>query len=748
MTRKVVNFPQEWVAGFTRNQWQVCSGMGGRFGQESAPGDRDEDDEGKKDDTRVEKPADDKSRDSEKGDDKAKEEKSGDNEGKDQKRVDGERKDGKPGDDKPSDRRSDDRESGDYKPGDNGPGDDGPGNDRREDYGPGDNGPGDDRRGDYGPGDDGRGDYGPPPPGDYGPDDYQGEGPPPTGGDYGPYGPPPPGGEYGPSEYGPSGDMSGNPGPGDYGPSGDMRGDFGPYGPPSQGGDYGPYGPPPPGGDFGFYGPPPPGGFYGGPGDFGPGGFGPGDFNMGDFGPGDFYMGDFGPGDFFHPDIGFDISDYLIKPFSVDSIGISGNSGDSHFSLSMSGKYNQTPPFMYMYENIRGALTGSLKSGYFYGFTACGWNPSGQTVDGTAAFFYIGSDESGGMMGGDVSGSYSTDLHDWNASSSLDWVQLSDPGSLIVPGSVAGITDYARDIFIVTGSGSGNFYQSNTDIGDFNIYKSDGIFDSIQEDQYWGFWQTHTGSTYLTIAGKTLVDCDDWFLEWEQKGWETTDPAETQNLYLYMSAKGTIPNYKRVESTDVAGGWVDIKHAVTGIAIGELDGGYNPSESEIFAGGGGVWLETSQLLTKASTAGGRADLVKLDIPSVTVGTANLAYNNPGGAIITNVTLTGVTFLSYASDQAPRLWATGTVTGTNVAAPTAGTTTVNLSGNNYSAGASALIAKFNVTAWDTSENPDKWTATITDGTGTVNSKSITFKGGAGGEIDSPTAFSGTAAGWAK
>jgi len=32
----VVNFPQEWVAGFTRNQWQVCSGMGGRFGQESA----------------------------------------------------------------------------------------------------------------------------------------------------------------------------------------------------------------------------------------------------------------------------------------------------------------------------------------------------------------------------------------------------------------------------------------------------------------------------------------------------------------------------------------------------------------------------------------------------------------------------------------------------------------------------------------------------------------------------------------
>jgi len=36
MIRKVVNFPPEWVAGFTRNQWQLCSGMGGRFEPESA----------------------------------------------------------------------------------------------------------------------------------------------------------------------------------------------------------------------------------------------------------------------------------------------------------------------------------------------------------------------------------------------------------------------------------------------------------------------------------------------------------------------------------------------------------------------------------------------------------------------------------------------------------------------------------------------------------------------------------------
>jgi len=36
MIQKVVNFSPEWVAGFTRNQWQVRSGMGGSFEPESA----------------------------------------------------------------------------------------------------------------------------------------------------------------------------------------------------------------------------------------------------------------------------------------------------------------------------------------------------------------------------------------------------------------------------------------------------------------------------------------------------------------------------------------------------------------------------------------------------------------------------------------------------------------------------------------------------------------------------------------
>ncbi|MCK4591185.1 MAG: hypothetical protein KAT86_05475 [Candidatus Latescibacteria bacterium] len=394
-----------------------------------------------------------------------------------------------------------------------------------------------------------------------------------------------------------------------------------------------------------------------------------------------------------------------------------------------------------MYENIRGALTGSLKAGYFFGFTTCGWNTYGQTVDGIASFFYIDSgNASGGLLTGGVSGSYSTDLHDWNASGSLDWVELSLPDSLTVPGSVEGITDYARDIYFVSGSGSGNFYDAGSNIGDFNIYKSDGIFDSIQEGQHWGFWQNYIGSTYSTIAGKTLVDCDDWFLEWEQKGWECS--THILNLRLYMSAKGTIPHYRNVEG-DVAGGWVDIEHAVTGIAVGELHGGYDPYSDDIFAGSGGVWISTSILMDKLTTA--PDDLAKLNIPNVAIGTATLKGSSPTGADrIVDVTMAGVTFLAHASGGTPKIWATESVTGSYTGTPSAGMT-ASLT-QSVGTNASGLTADFNVRTWGSS----KWDATVTNGAGTVGGKNITFKGGAAGSIDNPAAgqIKGTAAGWAK
>ncbi|MCK4689698.1 MAG: hypothetical protein KAT41_05320, partial [Candidatus Marinimicrobia bacterium] len=434
------------------------------------------------------------------------------------------------------------------------------------------------------------------------------------------------------------------------------------------------------------------------------------------------------PGDdFWNPDMDFDISDYLTPPFSVDSIGISGNSGDSHFSLSMSGKYNAPPPFMYMYENIRGALTGTLKSGYFYGFTNCEWIYGLEEVRGTGVFFYIESNGTGGMIVGEISGSYSTELYDWNASGSLDWVELGS--GLTDPGSVAGITDYPRDIKLVSGS----------DTGDFDIYRSGGIFDSIEEEQYWGFWENHMGATYSTMV-------DNWSLEWEQEGTECDDPKE-MNLRLYMSAKGTTGD--RNIDGDMAGGWVDIEYAVTGIAVGDLHGGYNPYSNDIFVGGGGPWLETVELLDMVTNH--QDDLAKMNIPGVKIGIANLKGS---GNNMTDVTLENVTFLSYASNQAPRIWAAGSMSGTYSDAPTLGQS-IKLTDT---AGSHVLAADFTVNTWsgnnwdakiDSAAYTNTLEKTVVAPTTTVN---ITFKGGAAGAYTSTggTAgtISGTGAGWVK
>ena len=66
---------------------------------------------------------------------------------------------------------------------------------------------------------------------------------------------------------------------------------------------------------------------------------------------------------------------------------------------------------------------------------------------------------------------------------------------------------------------------------------------------------------------------------------------------------------------------------------------------------------------------------------------------------------------------------------------------------FLAHASGLTADFKLRKWDTSSN--KWAAKVPNGAGTVGGESISFKGGAGGNIDNPAAgqLSGTAAGWA-
>lgn len=544
-------------------------------------------------------------------------------------------------------------------------------------------------------------------------------------------------------------------GSGEYGSKGSGTGET-----PSSGGDKGAEGSSPDGYVSG--GTPSSQGDYGALGLTSLGDFYAGDIKSNDYwsNPGDGYFRDgidnnyWGEilGNYSGPDIAYDIEDY-IPGFRVDNISISGNSGISKYDLAMSGIYNWIPPFVYIHEDIKGELTGNLKRGYFLGFTGCGWNKYEQRVDGTAAFFYVATDATGGLLLGDVSGYYYTDSNTWSASSSLDFVELGS--GLSVPNGVKGINDYARDTFLV--SGSGDFYDLNSnDIGNLNMTKSSGIFDSVEEAQYWGYWRTKVEGSYSTIAGKSKDDFDHWSCEWEQRGLVVIMTGTGQeilgeeNLRLYMSSVGGSSHYTHGEfESDAAGGWVDIEHAVTGVAVGELHGEYDPSgvSTEIFAASGGVWLETGQLLAMANSVDGRANLSKLGIPGIEIGKATLtgSYNDGGNGI--NVTMTDVTFLAHQSGGEPRIWATDSVTGTYAGTPsTAWTVALNQAGGTN---ASNLTADFKLRTWDTNSN--KWAATV-NGSGQVGSplKDITFKGGAGGNIDTPAAghLSGTAAGWSK
>lgn len=588
---------------------------------------------------------------------------------------------GEVSDDDATDERADD------SPRDEGPGEDRPGDDRR----------GDDRRGDQGPRDDRRGDdrRGGPGPGDQAP------------------------GDYGPRDYGPGG-----PPPGDYGPGG-----------PYPGGEPGPYGGPGPyyGGEPGPY--PGPDPYYGGE----PGPYpGPDPYYGGDpYYAGDPYMGDpyydpyFDPyyDPYFDPYIPPDSDKwYDNKPapaFSVDSIGISGDPVGGKYPLTMSGKYYQSPPFMYMNENIYGRLSqgsGDLSQAYFYGYTACAWNYYPAEVDGIATFFYVHDDTSGGFLLGDISGSYDSANYTWSASGYADSIQMTGSGIQYDYPNM-----YARDFRFVTGTDSGSFGGGGSIYVD--IDHPHGIWDCIN-GQDWGIWNSGMHGTY---SGSTSSD---WFLEWHEKGFVLPPYPYEENLYLYMAADGFVwSGYEETEG-DVMGGWVDIEQATTGILAGELHGGYNPNNQDWFAGAAGVWMETSDFLAMVGSSPG--DLDKLNIPRYTIGQSSLT----GDGNNMHVEMNNVYFLSDTSEATdPRIWATNDVSGTYSALPVLDQA-VTLAGP----GANGLSVEFTPNKWDSG----KWGASVSGGGtytgGGTMTGTISMGGGAAGTYDSGD-FSGTGAGWA-
>jgi len=213
------------------------------------------------------------------------------------------------------------------------------------------------------------------------------------------------------------------------------------------------------------------------------------------------------------------------------------------------------------------------------------------------------------------------------------------------------------------------------------------------------------------------------------------------------------------------GASVNYNDGVTSVTGGTIKGLFDPATTPYKtwqAVTQGVSMETNAFLAQAAAISGdaaaqQAFMNATKIPVVQVGMADLKGSRGSGGDYLNVNMNGVTFFaaSTAPTAAPKIWATGSITGDyNVTSLSPGTlpSSVNLTGSAYS-NASGLNATFTPTRWDTSPTNAKWGAAVssTGTTNVVNGYNIQFKGGAAGTLSGGTAgtiTTGTGAGIVK
>jgi hypothetical protein len=214
----------------------------------------------------------------------------------------------------------------------------------------------------------------------------------------------------------------------------------------------------------------------------------------------------------------------------------------------------------------------------------------------------------------------------------------------------------------------------------------------------------------------------------------------------------------------VAGAWVNLEHAMTGVAGGELLGNYNPTNLTWQAVAEGSLMETKRFLQMAATSydsatdryafnktgTGLSDtqeklLNSHDIPIIEVGRVDLTGSRDFKDGSISVTMHDVTFFAYSTGATPRIWASHKVDGNYTGSPQPGWEVYNLQSVNRE-NVSNLHAHFVLEKWDGAEG--KWSANIDHGHAKVGGHSVSFDGGAAGTIDSGNAFSGTGAGVVK
>lgn len=335
-------------------------------------------------------------------------------------------------------------------------------------------------------------------------------------------------------------------------------------------------------------------------------------------------------------------------------------------------------------------------------------------MDNKAVTFYIDPSGNAGFLKGSLTGSANSGT-------------FSMSGSIYTTEILSGIGIAPKDLhsnivsyYYPSATGSGSFSAGGT-ITSGTL--RNGFNQKNITNQNWGIWHGETGGTY---SGNT------------SDSWTDSVSFDYSDRINQLEMAGTKWSDNKTEATTYGYG-ADGATGTTWINVGDLFGSFNPTASTWQHALLGVWMDTNRFLDMASTESGKTRLQQLNIPCIEVGNANLT----GTGNNLTVNMNAVKFFSPTAGGAPKIWATGNVSGSYTASPSIGAP-VAISG-------SGLSANFNVQQWNIGTN--RWLSTVTNGTGTLSGGSysgpVTFKGAAAGTINTVAAtFSGTAAGTAK
>jgi len=397
------------------------------------------------------------------------------------------------------------------------------------------------------------------------------------------------------------------------------------------------------------------------------------------------------------------------------------------------------------YNNTSGKYTTFDQTGGFKAYHA-GALASDNTTDARIIGYYVDASNKGGFVKGSLTGNVYPDIGMLKMSGSINQIVEMASGigfnaEAFQPGAPDSTHDvqteylvYASYIIDFSGSLTGG---GTISIGTASLRDGGSVFIAGIKDQDWGIWKSYIGSKYSgTIS-------DTWNI--------TMDFAAYDSEHLiYTSIIGTEITGSKWSDGKITGSAVGYGADITStpktwISVGNTVGSYDSNAATFQAISVGPWIETNKFLEMAATEAGRAKLTQLGIPPVEVGNFNLTGSGSYGSGSTmSITMNNVKFFSTTSGGAAKIWATkdagGSWSTSYSEAPTVGTTASLSSGN-------GVGATFMVKTFDTTNK--KWLATITSGSGTINSISTTFRGAGAGTIDTGAkTFSGTASGVAK